>query len=508
MEQGLITCPNCGHEFELSDALTGRIREHLKAELLQEVVRRESEVKKRFDSLRAQEEQIAKSREAIDEEGEAKLKERLSEAEQKAMKKLEGQFTEQLKEMREELEDKDQAIRTFRQQEVELRKRQRELEEAKESMELEISRRIDGERDKIRQEAAKKLDDQYANQLADLKTTLEVREKAIEEFRAREIELRKRQRELEDSKKSLELDVARKVDEEREKIREEAAKKAAEEHRLKDLEKDKVINDLRASLEDMKRKAEQGSMETQGEVLEQDFEGQLRAFFPHDDIQPVPKGIRGADLVQSVRTPFDVECGVLLWETKNTKAWSAQWIPKLKDNMIETRAVIAILVSVVLPAGMDRFGQLDGVWVSDPPSAIPVAAALREQLIAVNRERTASIGKNEKMEALYQYLAGVEFKQKIEGIVEAFTSMQDQLNQERRAMERHWRQREKQIERVIKNTVGLYGDMQGIIGGHIPAIPALDLDGETLKQLPDWPANVSSVDSDEDEQPENEPFPR
>lgn len=496
MEQGMITCPNCGHEFELSDALTGRIREHLKVELLQEVARREAEVKKKSEALKTQEEQIAKSREAIDEEVEAKLKERLSEAEQKAVKKLESQFTEQVKELQGELADKDEAIRNFRQQELDLRKRQRELEEAKESMDLEISRRLDGERDKIRQEAAKKLQTQHTTEIAELNAILKTREKDIEDFRKQEMELRKRQRELEDSKKSLELEVARKVDEEREKIREDAVKKADEEHRLKDLEKDKVINDLRSSLEDMKRRAEQGSMETQGEVLEQDFEAQLKAFFPNDDIQPVPKGIRGADLVQIVRTPFGGECGILLWETKNTKAWSTQWIPKLKDDMIEIRAAIAILVSVVLPEGMARFGQVDGVWVSDPLSSIPLAAALREQLIAVNRERTASIGKNEKMEALYQYLAGVEFKQKIEGIVEAFTSMQDQLNKERRAMEKHWKQREKQIERVIKNTVGLYGDMQGIIGGQIPAISALELDGETLEQLPDRSATMSTLESD------------
>lgn len=286
MEQGLITCPNCGHEFELSDALTGRIREHLKAELLQEVVRRETKVKKRFEALKAQEEQIAKSRDAIDEEVETRLKERLSEAEQKVANKLEGQFTEQLKELQDELADKDKEIKNFRQQELDLRKRQRELEETKESMDLEISRRLDEERDKVRREASKKIEAQYSTEVSELKTILEAREKSIEEFRTQEIELRKRQRELEDSKKDLELEVARKLDEEREKIREQVAKKAVEEHRLKDLEKDKVINDLRASLEDMKRKAEQGSMETQGEVLEQDFEAQLKAFFPHDNIQP------------------------------------------------------------------------------------------------------------------------------------------------------------------------------------------------------------------------------
>jgi len=416
MEQGKITCPNCGHEFELSDALTGRIRAHLRSELLEEVLRREAELKGKSEALRAQEAQISKSREAIDEEIESRLKERLTDIEQKAARKLEGQYANQLKELQITLEEKDAAIKTFREQELELRKRQRKLEEDKES---------------------------------------------------------------------LELEVARKLAEEREKIRVEALKKIAEEHRLKDLEKDKLINDLRASLEDMKRKAEQGSMETQGEVLEQDFEARLKTFFVHDNIQPVPKGIRGADLVQTVRTPMGAECGVLLWETKNTKAWSPGWIAKLKDDMIEVRASVAVLVSVVLPDGINRFGQVDGVWVSDPLCAIPLAVALREQLMAVSRERSASVGKSEKMEALYQYLAGVEFKQKIEGIVEAFTSMQDLLNKERRAMERHWKQREKEIERVIKNTVGLYGDMQGIIGGQIPSIPALELSGEGAKQLPD-----------------------
>jgi hypothetical protein len=416
MKEGKITCPNCGEEFELSDALTGRIREHLKAELLREVSRREARLKEKTVSLRAEAEQISKSREALDEEIETRLKKRLADVKKKAAKKLEGQYANQLKDLQGAIAEKDKAIQTFRDQELELRKKQRKLEEATASLELEIARKLDAERENIRGQAEKKL---------------------------------------------------------------------AEAHRLKDLEKDKVINDLKSSLEDMQRKAEQGSMETQGEVLEQDFEARLKTFFVHDDIQPVPKGIRGADLVQTVRTTMGTESGVLLWETKNTKAWSSAWIPKLKDDMIEVRASIAILVSVVLPDGISRFGQVEGVWVSDPLSAVPLAAALREQLMAVSRERTASVGKREKMETLYQYLAGVEFKQKIEGIVEAFSSMQDQLNRERRAMERHWKQREKEIERVVKNTVGLYGDMQGIIGGQIPAIPALELDEAETKQLPD-----------------------
>ncbi|MEN8809117.1 MAG: DUF2130 domain-containing protein, partial [Desulfobacterales bacterium] len=353
-------------------------------------------------------------------------------------------------------------------------------EEIDEEIEAKLKERIS----EVEQKAAKKLEGKYADELKALQSDLDEKDAAIKTFREQELELRKEQRKLKEAAESLELEVARKMDAEREKIREEVAKKADEEHRLKDQEKDKVINDLKTSLEDMKRKAEQGSMETQGEVLEQDFEAQLKGFFVHDSIQPVPKGVRGADLVHTVRTHMGDDCGVLLWETKNTKAWSNAWIPKLKDDMIQTRASIAVLVSVVLPNGIKRFGQVDGVWVSDPLCAIPLAAVLREQLEAISRERTASVGKNEKMEVLYGYLAGVEFKQKIEGIIEAFTSMQDQLNKERRAMEKHWKQREKEIDRVVKNTAGLYGDMQGIIGGQIPAIPALELDDKTAKQLP------------------------
>ncbi len=506
MEEGLITCPHCGQEFELSDALTGKIREHLKVELQQDVARREAEVTKRLKALREQEEEVAKSRETLQEQIEDRIKERLEGIEQKTAKKLEGKYTDQLKELQGDLKERDETIATFREQERELRKKQRQLEDAQKSVDLEISRRLDVEREKLREEASKTLATKYEGQLQGLKEDLEQRDKAIKVFRQQEIDLRKQQRELEEAKEAAELEIARTLDEERAKIQQAAAKKAAENHRLKDLEKDKVIYDLKASLEDMKRKAEQGSMETQGEVLELHFEDQLKSFFPHDNIQPVPKGIRGADLVQAVRTPLGIECGVILWETKNTKAWNAQWITKLKDDAISTRATLAILVSVALPESIERFGHMDGVWVSDPLCALPLATVLREQLIAVSRERSVSVGKNEKMEALYQYLSGTEFKQKIEGIVEAFTSMQEQLNQERRAMEKHWNQREKQIQRVIKNTVGLYGDMQGIIGGQIPAIAALELDEQTAKHLPQGPSQQSLPDSEEAAENDDLPF--
>ena len=423
MNEGIITCPKCGHEFELSDALTHRIREHLTTELQADVVKREVEAKRRLDEVKAKEEALIKAKDALNEEVESQLKKKLADVEANAAKKAEIKFSDHLKELQEAINEKDDSIKTFRTNELELRKQKQALEKEKEEFDLKLQRQLDEERAAIRKEA-----------------------EGI----------------------------------------------VVEQHRLKDLEKDSKIQQLNHLLEEANRKAKQGSMETQGEVLEQEFEAQLKHFFVHDEIAPVPKGIRGADLIQTVRTPMGADCGMLIWETKNTKAWSAQWISKLKDDMIETRAAIAILVSVVLPDGVNRFGLVDGVWVSDPLSAIPLAAALRQQLVALDRERQSSVGKNEKMEILYHYLAGTEFKQKIEGIVEAFTAMQDQVNRERRAMEKNWKEREKQIERVIKNTVGLYGDMQGIIGGQIPQIPALELEGDAVKALADCEAEASS----------------
>ncbi|MCB1228853.1 MAG: DUF2130 domain-containing protein [Verrucomicrobiae bacterium] len=413
MDTGQITCPNCGHEFEISDALTGQIREHLKAELQAEITRREAEAKRKLEEIAAREEKL-------EERVASELKTKLADAQAKAAKALEERYALQMRDLQETLHQRDTDLKHFREQELALRKEKRELEKAREEAALELERKLDAERERIRSEVMKQADEQ---------------------------------------------------------------------RRLKELEKDKTIADLKTALDEMRRKAEQGSMETQGEVMEQEFENRLRSFFPLDHIAPVPKGIRGADLVHTVRTPLGTDCGVLLWEIKNTKAWGGDWIGKLKQDMIDTRATLAILMSVALPESVERFGQVDGVWVSDPASALPLAAALREQLIALDRERSASIGKSAKMELLYQYLAGTEFKQKIEGIVEGFTAMQDQLARERRAMERQWNEREKQIERVIKNTVGLYGDMQGIIGGHIPAIPALELEEEgesaSPKALPD-----------------------
>jgi hypothetical protein len=218
-------------------------------------------------------------------------------------------------------------------------------------------------------------------------------------------------------------------------------------------------------------------------VLELDIQAVLEHRFPQDLIRPVPKGMTGAYLIQEVRDAALNACGSLIWEAKNTKHWQTAWIDKLKADQRTAGAALAVLVSVALPEGVRGFAQIDGVWVADLAHYQDLAVALRDQLRQVAFARAASQGRNEKMELLYNYLSGDEFRHRVEAIVEAFTAMRSQLDKERRAMTRHWAEREKQIERVIISTTGMYGALQGIIGQALPGIPALELETDAVRIL-------------------------
>ena len=256
----------------------------------------------------------------------------------------------------------------------------------------------------------------------------------------------------------------------------------AEEQDLKLKQKDQQITNLLKDLENAKRRSELGSQELQGEVLEQDMQTTLQHAFPHDRIQPVPKGMRGADIIQTVINSQLQECGAIIWESKNTKAWQPAWLDKLKEDQRTAGAAIAVLVSVVVPEQIRGFGRMDGIWVSDLKSWSALAAVLREQLIQVSYAHAASQGLDAKMELLWRYLAGDEFRQRVETIIEAFDTMQAQISKERRAMEKHWNEREKQLQRVISSTTGMYGALQGIIGKAMPVVAALEFaDGLSLE---------------------------
>jgi hypothetical protein len=255
------------------------------------------------------------------------------------------------------------------------------------------------------------------------------------------------------------------------------ARKFTEDQRLKTAEKDKQLEDMRRQIEDLKRKAEQGSQQTQGEVLELEIESNLRTAFPHDEIIPVPKGMKGGDIIQKVKTTSGQDAGVIIWETKRTKSWSDGWIDKLKDDQRSIAAEFAVIVSQVLPKGVSHLAQIDGVWVADFLSFVGIAVALRSHVLQIFQARAVAAGKGEKLDFLYSYLTGTQFKQRVEVIVESFKSMQEDLDKEKRVIQKGWATREQQIARVLVSTVGMYGDIQGIVGASLPKIAALELEG-------------------------------
>ncbi len=349
------------------------------------------------------------------------------------------------------------------------------MKEQEKSLAEDFEQRLSAERSKLEKQARKKVQDELATELQDLREQLKERDEQIDQARKEELKLRKRKRELEQKEQDLQLEMTRKLDEERQKIERAMTKKLDEEHRLKDLEKDKQLAEMRSQIEELKRKAEQGSQQLQGEVAELELENILAAAFRCDQVGPVPKGVRGADVLQKVFTSAGQYCGTIIWESKNTKTWSDTWLAKLKDDQRALKAELAVLASVALPKEITHFANREGVWVTDLPCALGLAAALRANLIEIASARSATVGKNEKMEVMYNYLAGPEFRQRVEAIVESFVCMKEDLEQERRATERMWSRREKQIQRVVTGVSGMYGDMQGIFGAALPKIERLEL---------------------------------
>lgn len=339
----------------------------------------------------------------------------------------------------------------------------------------EIEDKLNKEKKIIEVKIKKDTEEAQRFEMNDLKGQLEEKKNRLKMTEQKELELRKQQRELEDKKKSFELEMNRRLDTERQQIAEKVSKDTEESHRLKDAEKDKQLGDMRKQIEDLKRKAEQASQKTQGEVLELELEQILKEEFPFDDIEPVSSGAKGADIIQTVKTQSGRVCGKILWETKRTKIWSETWIQKLKDDQRKEKSDLAVIVSEALPKGFHHFRQVQGVWIADIPSIISLALALRVVLVQVARTKEVQTGKEEKMEVVYNYLTGPEFKNRVQAIMEAFVGMKKDLDSEKRAIEKQWAKREKQIEKVVLNIAGMHGDLEGIAGASLPAIKMLEL---------------------------------
>jgi hypothetical protein len=357
-----------------------------------------------------------------------------------------------------------------------------EVEQQRLAIESQIATRLDAERVRIVKEEADRAKRAAADDLAAKDRELL---EAVERLKATndklaaaqkaEAELLKKSRDLDDAKREMDLTIQRAITDGVEDARTKAKKEAEEAMSLKVREKEEQISGMQRQIEELKRRAEQGSQQLQGEVQELVLEEALRARFPLDVIEPVAKGVFGGDVIQRVFGAGGQPSGSILWETKRTKAWSDSWLTKLRDDKRAAKADLALLVSQTLPRDLETFDLVDGVWVTGPKCAMAVAVSLREALILMSSTKLAGEGQQTKMAMMYDYLTGAGFRHRIEAIVERFTEMNEDLDRERKTMTKMWAKREQQIQAVVTSTAGLYGDLQGIAGKAMIEIEALEM---------------------------------
>lgn len=459
MNDPTLHCPNCGHPIALGETLTSRLRAEVESAVAAE-----------------QQRQIAAAVDQARQEASAPLKRELAQLQHRAQ--ASEQFAEQA------------AAR-----ELQLQCRTVELEQAQRGVEqrlrIEIEAQLRADADaralSLAEAAAEQARDAAALELAQAQQQLAAQRELLEQSRQAELALRRRADELQTRERGLELELARRIDAKRTEWESQWRELHDQEQTLKLREKERLIDELRGVIDELRRKSRQGSPEHQGETLELDIEAALGARFPRDRLHPVPRGAQGADLIHEVRDAGLADCGRIVWEIKSTRHWQPAWLAKLRDDQRACGAAVAVLVSAALPdEARGGFALIDGVWVCGLTAWPALATVLREQLLQVAFARNAAAGMGERMRSLHRYLAGDAFRHRVEAIVEAFTTLQDQLGRERRAMEKLWKERERQLDRIVGSTAGMYGELRGTIGGALAPIAALELDGEAAGQAVAW----------------------
>lgn len=353
----------------------------------------------------------------------------------------------------------------------------KKTEEFEKKIEEEKKQLLAGLEDKMRKSIAA----DFENQLQLLKTANSDNEEKLKEARKKELEFLQKEQQLKNKEAELEIELQKKLQQERSTLAEQIQKQEAEKMALKEnelllklKEKEVQLEEQKKLADEMKRRAEQSSMQRQGEAQELMLETILKENFPYDIIEEVGKGVEGADCIQTVRNSSGRECGKIIYESKRTKAWSNGWIDKLKTDMRSKGADVAILVTQTFPRDMDRFAEKDGVWICNFAEAASLAAIMRTSVIKVYEIQRSEENKGDKMQLLYNYLTGVEFKGQVEAIAEGFMAMKNSITKERMQMEKIWKEREKQLEKVLLSTSGLYGSVKGIAGASVSDIPLLE----------------------------------
>jgi len=417
MSEPTITCPNCKQEIKLTESLAAPLVEATRNRFEHLLAQKDMDVVRRENEIDVAKEKLANAKKSLDDE---------------VSIKVEGQLIK------------------------------------------ERTRIIDEETKKAKKAVSSDLA-QKEKELAELQTVIEINQEKLAEAQSAQANIIKKERELDDARREIELTVEKGIKDKLIETRERAKREAEESLKLNIAEKDQTISSMQSKIEDLMKKADQGSQQLQGEVQELELEENLRRAFSLDVIEPVPKGEFGGDVVQRVVSVSGQPCGMILWESKRTKNWSDGWLPKLREDQRAAKADIAVIVSQSLPKGLDTFQTIDGVCVTHPRLVLPVATLLRQSLIEVAQSRQAIQGQQAKTEMVYDYLTSSRFRQRIEAIVEAFSTMQTDLEREKKVITKQWAKRDEQINRVMKSTVGMYGDLQGIAGKSLQEIESLEM---------------------------------
>jgi hypothetical protein len=411
-----VKCPKCGHQYDAGLELSKQIEAQLRNDLNRKYVEEREKLK---ESMRTQEEQMREREKQIEAQGQV-------------------------------------LAQQIQQQEALLKQR---LQEAIKQKELEL-----------KTEAEKGV----AEQVKMLEEENRRKDERLNEATRKEVEMLRKEHDLRQREEAMRIESEKLVLERSKEIEDKARKQEQERLDLQLRERDKTIDDLRKMMEEMKRKSEQGSMQLQGEVQELALEELLRNAFPFDKIEEVGKGVRGADCTQTVRNDMAELCGTIIYESKRTKAFSRDWIEKLKADLRQQKADVAVLVTEAMPPDMDRFGEREGIWICSFAEARGVASVLRDGLMRVHAAQRNQENKGEKMNMLYHYLTGNEFRQQMNAIVEGFMNMKNSLQKERLSMEKLWKEREKQLDLVLLNATHFYGSVRGIAGSSVAEIKLLE----------------------------------
>ncbi|HEX9207936.1 MAG TPA: DUF2130 domain-containing protein [Steroidobacteraceae bacterium] len=469
-----VTCPKCEHEFSLADGFAKKSLEALEQSshgalaALQEQARRVEERRARENAAQAEallRDQLAGQRDMV----ETLRRQHAESLEQMRALEREGAARREAV-LRASLEERDQALGAAAAERDALQVRARALAE----QEARLAELVDAQ-------ATSKAATLAAAARAELVEQLQRQQALIDEFQKVELELRRDREALEARQQQLEVDVQRRMEEERARIAEAARSAEAERAKLREGDLQKKLEDTLAKLAATQRQLEQGSQQLQGEVLELILEEELAAAFPLDDVAEVRKGVRGADARHSVMTRTGQAAGTILWEAKRAQKWGVQWPAKLKEDMREAGAEVGVIVTTSFPLDWPEhqpFGLYEDVWVTGPVSAVALATALRTGLLEAYKARVVAANKGENMEAVYDYLTSPQFAHKLRAVYDAFRKMRDELNGERTTMQQRWKRREKQIHVATAQLIAIAGDLQGLAQQDLPQ---LELEPQALE---------------------------